>query len=339
MKKCLRTKNLLLALGLLVFISAIPAAEEAPVKFQSKPLLGEELTYRVELTGKATMPGGVVQATKGEGKTTSICVQVDDEGVKTVVEMLSFGLPEYKWENVSPEQLKMFEESQKTEEFKQILAAASSLSITRSRPDGAVLSKTIPPMAPLMGGQGMAGLKAEPQAPIFPDKPVNIGESWERKMNGVSFKWTLLGVEEVQGYRCAKIQFEVTDKSPTTAEATAFFAIEEGFPVKMVTNFKSTTTGRAGEFSSAGSMTTELTERHKLSPDELKKVQEEVAELEIGFAYLEKQEQDAAKAAFQQFLSAHPESRFREGVEGLIAQIDIMEKMAKEKKAQAEKSE
>jgi soluble cytochrome b562 len=192
-----------------------------------------------------------------------------------------------------------------------------------------------------MGGQEVADLMtAKPQAPMLPDKPVNIGESWTGEMMGGSFKGTLLGFEEIQGLRCAKIQVEFTVKTPTvevTGQSTYFLTVEEGLGLLMRLVTKSKSAIAMGD--TTMSQTMELTKRYKLSSEELKQVQEEVTALEAGFAHLQKREKDAAKSAFQQFLEAHPESRFKEGVKGLIAQIDMMEKLGGAKEIEKNQKE
>jgi len=80
----------------------------------------------------------------------------------------------------------------------------------------------------------------------------------------MSFRFTFTGMEEVKGYRCARI--ESSGDNELLGESTIFFAIEEGFVVKE-------------EIVSPGffqdSLTGELTRRKRLTPTELKRVQRE----------------------------------------------------------------
>ncbi|MDQ1327907.1 MAG: hypothetical protein QG641_1192, partial [Candidatus Poribacteria bacterium] len=74
------------------------------------------------------------------------------------------------------------------------------------------------------------------------------------------------------------------------------------------------------------SQTTELINRKKLTPDELKVIQNEADELEIAFGYMQK-DNDSAQKSLQQFVDTHPQSRLKEGVEGIITYMNAMKKM------------
>ena len=66
----------------------------------------------------------------------------------------------------------------------------------------------------------------------FPEEPIEVGDSWEQEMfEGVSMRHSLVGFENVQGYRCAELQSVFV---PELVEGTSssFIAVEEGFLVR-----------------------------------------------------------------------------------------------------------
>ena len=310
--------------------ASMEIAKEGPVKLQMKPWIGEEQTSQMESESKVTMPTGWILAIKIKGESTRICLGVDDAGVMKIITATRLSDPEQTMENVPPDQAKILEEAMKQSRE---LSPTKTVSIFRMRPDGALidnpLSLTIFAGA-LSTGQA-SNLFSGNNVPMLPDKPINVGESWTQQTgtnNNISTKSTLLGFDEIQGQKCAKIQFEMTMNMPQVGDikgnSTYYLSIEDGLSVKSV---------GGGEYqipnqgTTKMSQTTELIDRKKLTPDEFKVIQEEAAELEIAFGYLQK-DNDSAQKALQKFIDTHPQSRFKDGVEGLIMQINTVKKMS-----------
>jgi RNA polymerase sigma factor (sigma-70 family) len=307
--------------------------KEGPVILQMKPWIGEEQTYRMGSESKVTMPTGWIITTKAKADTTNICLGVDKNGDMTVVRLLQISEPEQTMENIPPDQAKMLEEVMKQTKQKSTYLT-KAVTISRMRPDGAIIGNT--PIrdvfAITLNGQFSSN---DMQLPMFPDKPVNIGESWTAKAvkpgvkgdTKINIKNTLIGFDEIMGQKCAKIQSEMTVNMPQVGEvkinSTNYFSVEDGLSVKSVDG---------GEYqipnqgTTKMSQTTELIDRKKLTSNELKVIQAEADELEIAFGYMQK-DNDSAQKTLQQFVDTHPQSRLKEGVEGIITYMSTMKKM------------
>jgi hypothetical protein len=308
-------------------------AEKGPVKLQLKPWVGEEQTFQTESESKVTIPTGWIVTTKAKGEFTNICLGVDDSGVMKVIVFSNSSEPEQTMENIPPDQAKVFEEAMKQSKG---LYPTKTVSISRMRPDGAVIDNSLFHMmfagtsASDLFGIGNSQLS---QLSMFPDKPINVGESWTQQTgtnNNISTKSTLLGFDEIQGQKCAKIQFEITVKMPQIGDvkvnSTEYFSTEDGLIVKTVTEMENQFQDQ-GTTKTSFSCTTELVKRKKLTPDELKVIQDEAAELDIAFGYLQKDNFDSAKETLKKFADTHPQSRLKEGVEGIITMIKTREKL------------
>lgn len=304
-------------------------ATDSPVMLQMKPWIGEEQTSQMESESKVTMPTGWIITTKIKGESTRICLGVDNDGVMKIITATRLSDPEQTMENIPPDQAKIFGEVMKQTKG---LYSTKTVSIFRMRPDGAVIDNPLSGMmvaGTLSTGQA-SDLFSGSNVPMFPDKPINVGESWTQQTgtnNNINTKSTLLGFEDVQGQKCAKIQFDMTVKMPQIGDvngnSTYYLSVEDGLSVKSV---------GGGEYqipnqgTTKTSQKTELVKRQKLTPDELKIIQAEADELDIAFGYMQK-DNDSAQKAFQKFADIHPQSRFKEGVEGIITSMNTMKKM------------
>jgi len=315
-------------------------AKEGPVKLQMKPWIGEEQTSQSEVESKITMPTGWIITTKIKGESTSICLGVDNAGVMKIITTSRSSDPEQTMENIPPDQAKFIEEAMKQGTG----LYSKTVSVSRMRPDGTVIDNSLSRMMFAVIGTLSTGQASDLfgfsnlQLSMFPDKPISVGESWTQQTgtnNNISTKSTLLGFDEIQGQKCAKIQIEMTMKMPqigdiiisSTSSSTEYFSIEDGLIVKSV-GVIDTIPNQQEQGTTKTSQTTELVKRQKLTPDEFKVIQDEAAELEIAFGYLIKGNFDSAKEAIQKFVDTHPQSRFKDGVEGLITQINTVKKMS-----------
>ena len=328
-------RSIPIALGFLIAVislalNLVSLAEEGTIKLQLKPWIGEEQTTQMESESKVTMPTGWILTTKIKGEFTNICLGVDDAGVMKIITLTRLSDPEQAMENIPPDQAKMLEEVIKQTKG---LYPTKTVSVFRMRPDGAVIDNPLSRMmlaGTLSTGQA-SDLFSGTNLKMLPDKPINVGESWTQQTgtnNNISTKSTLLGFDEIQGQKCAKIQLEITMNMPQIGEvksnSTNYFSVEDGLSVKSV---------GGGEYqipnqgTTNTSQTTELVKRQKLTPDELKIIQAEADELDIAFGYMQKENFDPAKEALQKFADTHTQSRFKEGAEGIITLIDTMKKM------------
>jgi hypothetical protein len=320
--------------------ASVATATNGPVKLQMKPWIGEEQTSQTEFESTVVMPTGWVLAIKIKGESTNICIGVDDAGVMKIITVTRLNDPEQTMENIPPDQAKALEEAMKqSREF----YPTKTVSISRMRPDGTVINNSLSRMMVAVTGTllstevnsdlfGIGNL----QLSMFPDKPINVGESWTQQTgtnnNNINTKSTLLGFDEIQGQKCAKIQIEMLMKiqygditSSSTSSSTEYFSTEDGLIVKIV-GVSDTIPNQQEQGTTKNSFTTELVKRKKLTPDELKVIQAEADELEIAFGYMQK-DNDSANKALQQFVDTHPQSRLKEGVEGIITYMNNMKKM------------
>ena len=121
----------------------------------------------------------------------------------------------------------------------------------------------------------------------FPETPINMGEGWSQssvvnvfnQKGEVRTTYTLVGFKDVNGYYCAEIRLE---QGPSTFEifaarllrmqGTLYYAIDEGFLVReelaLVVVMR-----REGEIT----LTSELTQRKRLSPRELEQARQDIA--------------------------------------------------------------
>ena len=314
-------------------------AEKGPVKLQLKPWVGEEQTSQMESESKVVMPTGWILKIKIKGEYTSICLGVDNAGVMKIITTTRFSDPEQTMENVPPDQAKFIEEAMKQSKG---LYLTKTVSISRMRPDGTVLDNSFSRMLGAVTGTLLSTGQASDlfgfsnlQLSMFPDKPINVGESWTQQTgtnNNINTKSTLLGFDEIQGQKCAKIQIEMLIKiqygditSSSTSSLTEYFSTEDGLIVKSV-GVNDTIPNQQEQGTTKNSFTTELVKRKKLTPDELKIIQAEADELDIAFGYLQK-DNDSANKTLQKFADTHPQSRLKEGVEGIITYMDTMKNM------------
>jgi general secretion pathway protein G len=302
-------------------------------KLQCRFPLEEEQIFQSEAVVQTTLPTGSIFTTTGKKQIVNICVRTNSDGTMTVVNMAYINPLEMKMEKATPGELEDFEKNKKSmmDELEKVPSTLSpsalrrQIAITRLRPDGTISLVFSSPMHPADIGHSLYSI----QLPMLSEKPISVGESWTQEFPGVLIKGTLIDFEDVLGYKCAKIQIENTFKNQSnvmTNEATYFIDTKQNQLVKSIN--KSIISENITQ-----SETVELIKQNKLSLDEFKKVQQEFTELETGFDYMNKQDNNSAKETFQKFIKAHPKSRFKEAVEGVIAQIDFaeQEKLAKQK--------
>ena len=164
------------------------------------------------------------------------------------------------------------------------------------------------------------------QIPLFPNKPVNIGDSWTGEAKGLSFEAKLLGFENLQDQKCAKIQFDMiykTEMGESKGTITNFLAVDDGISLKGETrNEYSISSVNTNSIS-----TTELQSRSSISPDELRQMQTDIVKLNEILEILSENKYDESKEMLNEFLESNPDSPFFENAKGLIAQIDAVKKM------------
>ena len=124
-------------------------AEKGPVKLQMKPWIGEEQVYQMEYESKVVMPTGWILNMKIKGDTTSICLGVDNAGVMKIITISRSSDPEQTMENLPPDQAKAFEEAMKQSKG---LYLTKTVSISRMRPDGAVIDSSFSRMMAAVTG-------------------------------------------------------------------------------------------------------------------------------------------------------------------------------------------
>lgn len=290
---------------------------DIPVNLQFKPLLKEEIVYKVTSEQKTELPGFGIMMTRLGGKISRICTDVDSEGVMTFITLNHFDKPEIKLNEATPEAVKIFEEY-KSSGFFDKLIVADTFDIQSLKSDGMIVSNPLV-ISNMQGAINMSDL----QLAYLPDKPVNISDNWSTESGKYRLKSTLTGFEEIKGYRCAKVQSNIDSKdqgSPLTGETISFLAIEEGFIVKSIAKAKY----QANNSNNDTSYTYELSDKRKISQEDFDKIKQESKELSNCLILLNDGKIDESKEALQEFLNTYPESYFRKGVKGSISQIDIM---------------
>lgn len=298
---------------------SMAVAGNVPVNLQFKPLLGEEIVYKMTSEQKTELPGFGMMETRLGGEISRICIDIDDSGIMTVIALPHFDRPVIKLnDEANPEAAKKFEEYKASGFFDKMLVT-DTFDIQKLKSDGTIVGDSLV----INNMQGAINI-SDWQLACLPDKAVNIGQDWSTESNKYSLKGALLGFEEINGYRCAKIQSDIGSKDPNThltGETTSFLAMEEGFVVKSIAKVKYNMTNNS---TTNTLYTYELSNRRKIPQEEFDKIKQEVMELNSCLALLGDGKVDEAKSALQKFLDTHPESYFKKGVEGSISQIDIM---------------
>jgi general secretion pathway protein G len=315
---------------LLLFITTASAIDS--FKLQCKFPLQREQVFQSEVVSQTTLPTGSIITTTDKRQIVSICVRTDSDDTMTVVNMAYINSPEMKMEKATPGELEDFEKNKKSmidELEKDQPPLKRQIATICLRPDGTIISIFNSPMS------GSSGIEMQPlgniQVPLLSETPISVGESWTKEFPYAMSKGTLIGFEDVLGYRCAKIQIENKFKNPLngmTNEATYFIDTKQNQLVKSVSKYV------VAGINTVILQTVELLKQNKLSLDKFKKVQQEFTELETGFGYINKQDNNSAKETFQKFIKAHPKSRFNEAVKGVTAEIDFIEQEKQKKQNQ-----
>ena len=146
----------------------------------------------------------------------------------------------------------------------------------------------------------------------FPDHPLQVGESWNLKWGEMNFVLilTLAGFQDVLGYPCAEIKVTIPQEEDVTLEGTLFFALDEGFLVKLFLESQ--------ERYMAYDLTAQLTKSERLSLEELRGERAAWNKMIEGEEHLRSRKPQRAKEILEDFLVSHPVSRWQHGVRNLI---------------------
>jgi len=305
-------------------------SDEGPVMLQFKPYIGEKQISKLKTETRTVLPTGEVIISKVEGDLSIICLGVDDDGTMTTVSMGSISIPTQTFENVAPEMQKQYEEAMKQSGLQEYYSAINKIfSIIRRRSDGYTSSMSVfmPTFANSAGvGQNFSDLMKAIQIPLFPNKPVNIGDNWTGETKGLSFEGKLLGFENIKDQKCAKIQFDLiykTEMGEAKGTIINFLAVDDGISLKGETrNEYAISSVDVNSIS-----TTELQSRNNIPPDQLKQMQTDITKLDEILKVLSENKYDESKVMLNEFLESHPNSPFFENAKGLIAQIDAVKKI------------
>lgn len=278
---------LLLLIGFTVCAdSANVSAQETSMQLKHKLREGEVLEYRIQMS--LTEGGATVEI---EGIETYILAQVDEDSILTMV-LLPNGTKMVKAQ-IGGKDLTQYatEEAEKRRHYDPFFGIGggsaplhpdSGLPLNsylkffqvKMRRNGEIvasiwgdfLSRHMMPASLGEWGQSFSGIAIQPWLQ-FPEESVGVGDTWTQNFGDIPISFTLLGFEEVERYRCAKIQSEIAGLE---GESILFFAVEAGFLVKEEI--------RAGAEHSQNALTGELTRRKTLSDEELRQVQQEIAQ-------------------------------------------------------------
>lgn len=324
---------------ILAAIIVFTAAAQDAVKLQYKMQESDVLEYQNQVLIKQSTPMGAIDL-KMEGLDTQSIIEVGQENNIKMARLIEIKVSRAMMGN---NDMTTMVASQLDRVGNQFASSLMRRNGQLAKSEAGAASSTISSM---LGGIGLNNRQMSGQL-IFPEAEVKTGESWAHSLAGDgkislpgdmsmeiegSSKYTLLGFESVNGYRCAKIQLVMSGSGKsafgeiqTEGETTVFFAVNEGFLVKSDGAF----TMKMGQMGTSEiQIVGELKRRSKIPLEELPQLRQEVATLEAGYAHLTKNDFDSAKKEAERFLSTYPQSRFRKGAEGLIAQIEIMKQMS-----------
>ena len=301
------------------------------VKLEKKLKAGDALTYIV--TSKAqllTMQRGMQKTeVKGEALYSRIVTEVDEDGVVTGGDLIvtkplqmSFN-GEYKILEDYLHKLHTYNPYSKLQFWLQ-----NCLVSWKQYPNGCEVSVVNPLLLVRQQTWG-----------ILPAKPVKVGDSWtvENRFTFDPLTLTLVGFERVKGFDCAKIKSTVNSENSTSGEEfTAFFALNEGLFVKMEYTMNIDTKQLMSPLETDMEEFTpllgwnmhmeiqvDLSKRGRLKGRKLNQTRKELAIIEEGIELMAQNPYEA-KAVFEKFLVDYPKSRWRKGVEGLLALIDVL---------------
>jgi len=316
--------NLLISLFSILFFAIIgfpTFAIEGPIELKYKLKAGDVLTYKtqIEMTAKMSTATGIQEGhTKSETNSTFTVTQIADDGIITGLVIAHVQIL-----------ASLMDGQDMTESVNELMKQSGmqyQLEIVKMHADGRHLA-----ILPQNAEHNLTGWI------VLPEKPSKIGDSWTQELShqmlitpdpelDFMLTSTLMGVERVEKYNSAKLELNTPKQAPDVPEKnegklTVFFALNEGFPVKVEGIIKSK--------SEAGmelevSLNTMLTKLSKLNSKDVNQARAELSILETILAEVDLFEQadEATKAALEKFVSAYPKSRWRQGVEGLIARFN-----------------
>lgn len=295
-----------------------PLVEE-PVELKYKLQAGDVLTYKTEMdiTSRISSGTGIRGGyTKQEINTTLTVTQIAADGIITAAVIAEAQIKKslMNGKNMTKSVNKLMKES----------GMQYQLDILKIRPDGHDLSTLIQNPEPHLSGWI-----------ALPEEPIKIGDSWPQKLSLMtspglepkldSLTATLMGFERVGKYNSAKIELTTPEQETDVPERnegkiTVFFALSEGFPVKVEGMVKSKS---ASEMELEAHWNTKLTKVSKLKP---KKLNQARSELSILANTLEQADSlnksdEETRSALEKFVSDYPKSFWRKGVDGLIARF------------------
>jgi len=327
MTKQIRTNLFILLFSILIFIIiefSISGAEEF-IELKYKLKAGDVLTYKTQMkmTAKISTTIGVQEGyTESETNTTFTVIQIDDDGIITGAIIANVQVKK-----------SLMDGRDMTEAVKELMNKSGmqyQFQILQMRSDGRDLS-----FLPEDSENNLTGWIA------LPEKPVKIGDSWTQSLSDQMLitlepeldfilTSTLAGFENVGKYNSARIELtahEQTSEIPAGNDdkLTVFFALNEGFPVKLEGTIKiESEPGITIEMR----LNTELTEFSKLNDEELDQASSELSIIETALKEVDllSQSDEEKKVALEIFLSDYPQSQWRKGVESLIARFNAIDK-------------
>jgi len=296
---------------------------EEPVELKYKLQAGDVLTYKtkMEIISKVSTGTGIQEGyTKQEIKTTVTVTQITDDGMITgaVIANVQIKKSLMGGKNMTKSVNELMKQS----------GMQYQLEILKMRPNGRDLSTLIQNPEHHLSGWI-----------VLPEEPIRTRDSWIQELSlatppGLEPKLdaltaALIGFERVGRYNSAKIELTTPEQETDVSDRnegkiTVFFALSEGFPVRVEGIVKSKL---ESEMELEVRWNTKLTKVSKMKPQKLNQARSELLILENTLEQagsLNKSDEEI-KAALEKFVSDYPKSVWRKGVDGLIARFSKKE--------------
>ena len=315
--------GILIPLFSILFLAIIgypTLALEKPVELKYKLKVGDVLTYKTQMgmTAKISTTMGAQEGyTESEMNTTLTVTQIDDDGVITGAVIANTQIKK-----------SLMDGRDMTQSLNDLMKQSGmeyQLEILKMRSNGSDLL-----ILPQDAENNLPGWIA------LPEKPIKPGDSWTQELSLLTpnpesdqgldlLTTTLVGIERVGEYNSAKIELttpeQATDiQKENEGKLTVFFALNEGFPVKVEGTIKNKA---ASGLELEIQLNSELTKLSKLDSQKLSQARSELSIIETALEETDllSQSDEEKKTALEIFLSDYPESQWRKGVEGLIARF------------------